>query len=675
MASVKPIRIQNFQGGINTGDPTIIEDNQLADVINFFYDHDKILTTRRGSKDLGDACSDTVVLLANCDDHTAWTAGGDAANKANGTAIRGTQSVQFDIDVSADAGNQTTLTESSLGTIDISAALGSIKFYLAVPASFNTELTDVRLRLGSDSSNYHEWTLSTLTENATNFIKLDFGDETDTGTPDDTSIDYAQLIFNYTASYTDKTGIRLDAIYAYSDTATKAIHTIRFHEETDGTRHLLAGCGTNIFEYRETQQLWEVINTGLTDGLRFDSVMFKDVIYITNGTDNYRDYDGVTITEYAGVGKGKFLVVVNDVAFMGGVATDPSTIFYTASNPTNLQSYANNETVDEDNGQILTGLSNIGALIIAMKERSTYIFNVATPSIEQIDYDGGCKSHRSIARVENNMFFLSENGVFSLEQRKGTSGTVRGDPLSNDIRTRMDDVDNKTISAGIYWPATNNYYLAVDDSGTSTNRTIYVWSTLVNSWTRYKGINANQFAIWIDTNGDEHLVVANAYGGQVIDMETGFDDSGNVINYELRTKTYDFGMPESLITYERADIGGFHSEQSTMDVDIELVTTKKVTRSKTISFNAATDESGGTALASLGIKTLASTPLGGGSSSGTAGDLTLYPFFRHAALYSTGRNSTVKFSKAQKNAAFKLTKINLWPIKQPKSFTPTALYL
>jgi hypothetical protein len=684
MATVKPILVKDFSGGENDGDPTTIEDNQLASAKNCFYDTDKILTTRRGSKSFGDALSDTVVLLNTCDAATNFVGTNDATTVATGAAIRGAFSVSFNIDVSADAGNDfAPLTNAALGTVDCSAANGKFGFWLFVPTAFNTELTAVTIRLGSDSTNYHEWTLGTLTENANNFIKLAFADATDTGTPDDSSVDYFRLLVTYTASYTDKTPILIDAMYCYSSTETKPVHSFgtdqtgHSFETTAGVKHLLAGCGTNIFEYRETENVWEVINTGLTDGTKFDAKMFKDVVYLTNGTDNYRDYNGTLITEYGGVEKGKFLIVANDVAFMGGVATDPSTIFYTAANPTNLQAYANNETVDEDNGQVLTGLTNIGALIIAFKERSSYIFNVATPSIDQTDYDGGCKSHRTISRVENDMYFLSDSGVFSMAQREGTSGTTRGLPLSRNIRKAMNAVKDKTIAASIYWPATNNYYLAVDDSGASQNRTIRVYSILTKGWTHYKGINANDFVIYTDSSNVEHLLAANAYGGQVIEMESGFTDSDNVIDYEIITKTYDFGLAGRNMVYQRVDVGGFHSEQNSMNAKLEITNINAAVKQKVIAYNAATESPAGTGLATLGAKPLASTPLGGAAPRGSGGgdDLTMYAFFRMMPTYLTGRNARLTFSKAQKDAAFKLTKINLYPVAQPKDFAPNALFI
>lgn len=680
MASTKPIRIPNFAGGLNSNDPTIIEDNQLSVAKNVFYDKDKILTTRRGTSPWGTPIADAVQLINECDAATNFSVSDDGANLATGTAIRGSNSLEFDVDVSASGNDFATLENSSLGTIDITSANGYLGFWLYVPAAFNTDLTDVRVRLGSDSSNYYEFTLGALTEDANNYIYLPFSGATTTGTPNEASIDYFRLRISYSGTYTDKSGILIDSIYTYSATSTKQIHSYGTDksgysfQRTDGTRSLLAGVGENIFEYRENEDVWEVIDTGLTDGLRFDTDMFKDVIYITNGTDNYRGYDGTAITEYASAPKGTFLIIVNDIGFIGGVPTDPSTIFYTNSNPTDLSSYPNNETVDEDNNQVLTGLSNVGALIIAFKGRSSYIFDVATPSIEQTDYDGGCQSYRSIARVENDMLFLSDNGVFSMAQRRATSGTVRADPLSNEIRKEIDQITRPENTAAIYWPATNNYYLAFNEPGKPRNTRMFVRSTLVNAWTEYTNINANDFAIYVDAAGEEHLLVANAYGGQAIEIEKGFDDQGNVIPYEISTKVYDFDQAGLNITYQRIDFGGFHSEQSSLDATTVISNVVDQTLVKTIEYSPS-DGASSSPLNPIAKKTLASTPLGGASANSSQGDLTLYPFFRFQPTYLTGSTASITIQGSMKNAAFKLTKINLWPVAQPKDFVANSLYI
>ena len=109
MPSIKPIKIEDFGGGIYTEDPTSIPDNALEEATNMFYDSDKVLTVRRGSSAFGLPIPDAVTLINDCNATTNFAVAQDGANLALGSAIRGTNSVSFDIDVSVDAANSATL--------------------------------------------------------------------------------------------------------------------------------------------------------------------------------------------------------------------------------------------------------------------------------------------------------------------------------------------------------------------------------------------------------------------------------------------------------------------------------------------------------------------------------------------------------------------------------------
>lgn len=677
MASVKPIRIEDVTGGMNTGEPTIIEDNQFSDLKNMFYDQDRRLQVRRGSAAFGAPVPDSVVLVNALDATTDFSVSNDGANLATGTARRGSNSVSFDVDVSASGNDEASLTWAGGSTVDISTAKGYFAFWFKPPTGYDTDLTAITVQLGSSSSDYYEWSLTGLTANEWNWVVLPFSSATTTGTPNDAAVDHFDITITYSASYTDKTGWLVDSLYTYSGTYLAAQHSLKFHEDSVGTRYLLCGAGTNIFEYREADEQWEVIKTGLTDDTQFSSAMFKDVIYITNGTDNYMSYNGTAVSEHASVPKGKYLIVANDVGYLAGIASDASTVYYTAANPTNLQTFGSNEPIDEDNGEIITSLSRVGPLLIVGKERSIYIFNSATPSVENIDYDGGIVAHRAQAAVENDRYVFSGEGIVSIAQREGTTGALRGSAISRNIQSNIDAVVNPATACAIYWPATNNFYLAVDDEDTGTNRTIFVRSSLTSGWTYYKGINANEFTIYIDSTGTQHLLAANPYGGQTVELETGFSDQGVAIAWRITTKTYDFGEYGRLITYPRIDFTGLHSEQSVAQATAAVTIVKERTKTKEISYSAAQDLSTTSSLAPLGTKPFGSTPFGGASGVGGGGasGLTLYPFQRYMPLYYTGRYIYSTLEGEALNSSFILTHLSVFPIAHGENIVPRGLYI
>lgn len=57
-----------------------------------------------------------------------------------------------------------------------------------------------------------------------------------------------------------------------------------------------------------------------------------------------------------------------------------------------------------------------------------------------------------------------------------------------------------------------------------------------------------------------------AAGGQMFEFESGYDDDGSAIEYELETKAYDFDTPGMLKTYDYIDVTGLKSKGTTIDI-------------------------------------------------------------------------------------------------------------
>ena len=443
------------------------------------------------------------------------------------------------------------------------------------------------------------------------------------------------------------------------------VSSIYFTKFTDGTRILLAAEGTTMYKYNEGTSDWDSIKTGLTDGLDYSFLTYKDLVYWTNGTDNFMSYDGTTVSEHAAVPKGKYMALENDLAYMAGVSTDPSTVFYTNANPATLHAdgFQNDEPVNQDEG-IITGLAMFGPLLVVGKDQGVYLVNVfASPvSIDPLDFDGDVQSHRSMVNVENDLLFMSDRGVYSMAQRQGTTASYRAFPWSNSIDKEIKKISDKSSCAAIYFPRTNNVFFAVDSGEVNRNDKMFVYSTLVSSpgqrrftWTEYLNINANDFTVYEDSAGEEHLLVANAFGGQIIEMEAvnQFTDNEQAIRSIIRTKTFDFAVPEAYKLFEQVNLVGFITENE--EVTFTL-TTDGVETSKT--FTGASFATGDDADSfPLGEEDIGIDPVG----SGPVGDdgLTYYPFVQRRSYFKYGLRLTVQIETNSVNSGLKITKLSI----------------
>ena len=119
-------------------------------------------------------------------------------------------------------------------------------------------------------------------------------------------------------------------------------------------------------------------------------------------------------------------------------------------------------------GDPIKGLySWFGYQLIVFKERSIWSVN-ADPTQDAADWtislisgNIGCSSHRSIAAVGPDVFFLSRDGIRSLQQIQAGTQTSVGLALSSPINDIISRIDKRKLDIcdGVFW--NNRYLLAV----------------------------------------------------------------------------------------------------------------------------------------------------------------------------------------------------------------------
>lgn len=139
------------------------------------------------------------ILLDAMNSTTGWTASGNASGlTVDRTVIyEDYASLRFNL---AAAGSQGILTKA-ITSVDLTSYQGVGKVFLALQIP-STNLTSVRLRLGSDASNYYEVTstagfIGAFKASTYFLVPFDLASASQTGTPVITAMDYVQLAFNY----------------------------------------------------------------------------------------------------------------------------------------------------------------------------------------------------------------------------------------------------------------------------------------------------------------------------------------------------------------------------------------------------------------------------------------------------------------------------------------------
>lgn len=134
---------------------------------------------------------------------SAWTESGVAlAMSADATdRIQGTNSMQ-----TGTSGSWTALWTKTISSVDISA-MTRIRFWFKISEDYWSSVTSLKFRVGSDSSNYYEYSTAWVwvnNEDCWNFDSFDIARATVVGTPDESAIEWIQI--EVVASATIPTG-------------------------------------------------------------------------------------------------------------------------------------------------------------------------------------------------------------------------------------------------------------------------------------------------------------------------------------------------------------------------------------------------------------------------------------------------------------------------------------
>lgn len=233
------------------------------------------------------------------------------------------------------------------------------------------------------------------------------------------------------------------------------------------------------------------------------------------------------------------------------IASNTPTVITTATawttQPDNTSVYTiasgNYIDISKDDGDKVMGLGKWGEYLIVFKERSTYQLSFDTtgiPVVKNLGLGVGCVSHRSVETVDNDLYFLSRNGVRVLGNEPNYYNVIRTNELSARIFTELDTmVDTYSAKASAIFHD-YKYFLSIPQGGTTTNNTILVYDKRYTSWSKWTGMTANCFTTFIDSNNVDGLYFASDTEGKVAEMLQDYNDCGDAINAYWISKNFDF---------------------------------------------------------------------------------------------------------------------------------------
>jgi len=264
--------------------------------------------------------------------------------------------------------------------------------------------------------------------------------------------------------------------------------------------------------------------------------------------------------------KGKYIAQYKDSLFIFGDPLNPSRLYYSGGgdNIHNFTVDAGGGLIDvaKNDGQIGTNIIVFKNTLLVFKQDSTYRFSYTTegiPTIEQINPSIGAIAPRSVISVENDVFFMSRRGVFTMGNEAGFAFDVlRTNELSSRVRSIVQTIDPAYVQnvSAIYATVANKNLVifSYTPSGSTTNSKAIVYDRERLSWYKWGNIQANCWAQYVDSSGNVSVLYGDDSSGYVKEILTGSDDFGSAIRGYFSLKAETFGQLERIKNFKNIHI-------------------------------------------------------------------------------------------------------------------------
>lgn len=234
-----------------------------------FYDHDFLRKLR-----ISVMIDDDSTVLSELDSLSSgggtWKAYGDATNLSVDTFnfVSGNASIKWDINGSG--GTTAGIYNDSLDSMDLTEFLTDGSLFYEQYITSITNITNFKIRVGSNASNYYEKTIATNNEgtafvNGWNLMRNDLVTLTTIGLPDITKITYVAIFMTKAAGKINETSYRTDWLVARRG----RIHDLQYYSR---------------YGWQTAAGAWILDSTADTDLLNADEDEFE--LYIAKAAEN-----------------------------------------------------------------------------------------------------------------------------------------------------------------------------------------------------------------------------------------------------------------------------------------------------------------------------------------------------------------------------------------------------
>ena len=335
------------------------------------------------------------------------------------------------------------------------------------------------------------------------------------------------------------------------------IDGLYIYHENDGSRHMLAAIDGGLYEIDEDNNTYSVLQyedgTDVNDLTKTDYVGFTtwgDICYIANGQEPIMEYDGISVTKWSeSEPKGKYITSHKNMIFWSGNEGSPSEVYFSEISPPagSPGSYGSIGVQTDDGDKVMNIIKQQDNLVIFKADSIHVLYGSSAYNfrLREVQPTIGTLAPKSVTNFQNLIFFLYRDGIYTFD---GTNTKL----ISNKIEPTIKDIANPENCAAAV--NNQNYYLAYSDGIVgSDNDKVLVYSIIHQSWSKFTNYPVAMFNNF-DGSQDgsrnmNEIYFGSSKKGQIYKANEGYDDAGEDILVEYRTKNFNIDSLELIKTF------------------------------------------------------------------------------------------------------------------------------
>lgn len=351
-----------------------------------------------------------------------------------------------------------------------------------------------------------------------------------------------------------------------------------YYVDTSSNKYLLTVDGTDL-KYLNTGVWTTISGASFSSSAQINFTQCEGFMFIWDGTVGGAYLSGTTLTRPGTMPSAKFSIYYNGYHIAAGVTGQENRIYIASQTTASgkittsrayeftrdaAQSSLNNSTevpganvfsgttntanyvdISKNDGDRITGFTKFSDALIIFKEKSIYQLtfdSTGLPIVSSVTKSYGTVSHRSVDSVDNDVFFLSRNGIYVLGNEPNYFNVIRTNELTARILPYIDLINQTAYSKATAIFNRYLYYLGIPTGTNTYNDTVITYDKRFLAFSIQSYYTPEAFCLFTDSNNNEVLYFTDAQSAKVYKFTPGvYSANGTAIDARWASKNYDLG--------------------------------------------------------------------------------------------------------------------------------------